>query len=666
MKKILILLAALAAMLTFAASCSDDKEPEIDIPCEIPYLGFDQIFDGRVIFDSIHQSNAIKLDTTTVNDVFKSELKMMKTDILLPYDENGFDALNPGSQIRFEITYAYYNIGIPGIIKAKIKNVEEVMSTFKCASENDFPITSRAAYDNEVISDKVIRLYYHVIRDVTGFGFNQPEKDMAEIQAYLNQAFKEAKISFEFVGFSYHDYMTPELEEIHNFDNPTFIAGLLSLPRPDDAISVFRMSTTPCDEGINIFGKGMAKEKALFLRLSAKGFTYAHEMGHCLSLVHTHQGTQGRHVSGGDTYSKPELVDGSNSSDAGDFITDTPADPGVWVNGVYKESYTDAKGMYYNPDPTNYMSYSNVGGRFSELQIKKMHQYIRTEIPIVQIKSEISGPQHFASSGTFSYTKIPSKTLQWNITHHWFTTQETEETSTESSSATNLSLKVSRPEYITLQMVDPQTGGVYANFATTAGVPSPVNGTLFWKKSQYGTWEGHTSVVDTENTLVISGNTTIYLGFEHRAGGTVSNLGFRTVTAANRSLSGTTMEITKADCARGFLKFRVSDACGQGTDYFTVPVSVVGGYYAVNVAEGAAITFSGLSGVSPSGRQSAKAKAPEINHIEIFSSFGDIVATYDGLLNTDFTVNTNGWKSGEYKAIVSDGKGYSQEIPFVI
>ena len=47
--------------------------------------------------------------------------------------------------------------------------------------------------------------------------------------------------------------------------------------------------------------------------------TVAHEMGHCLGLYHTHNGT-------GDNNGTPELVNGSNSSTAGDYITDTPAD----------------------------------------------------------------------------------------------------------------------------------------------------------------------------------------------------------------------------------------------------------------------------------------------------------------------------------------------------
>ena len=57
--------------------------------------------------------------------------------------------------------------------------------------------------------------------------------------------------------------------------------------------------------------------------------TVAHEMGHCLGLYHTHNGT-------GDNNGTPELVNGSNSSTAGDYITDTPADPNRWNGfGVY-------------------------------------------------------------------------------------------------------------------------------------------------------------------------------------------------------------------------------------------------------------------------------------------------------------------------------------------
>lgn len=54
-----------------------------------------------------------------------------------------------------------------------------------------------------------------------------------------------------------------------------------------------------------------------------------HEMGHVLSLWHTHHGTV---FEAGDPPQCPECVDGSNSASCGDYITDTPADPNLNFN----------------------------------------------------------------------------------------------------------------------------------------------------------------------------------------------------------------------------------------------------------------------------------------------------------------------------------------------
>lgn len=98
---------------------------------------------------------------------------------------------------------------------------------------------------------------------------------------------------------------------------------------------------------------------------STNGSTLAHEIGHYMSLLHTHDRSFGN-----------ELVDGSNCSSAGDLFCDTPADPNVSgkinVNCQYTGSSTDGNGQAYNPDPSNIMSYSRKSCRdyFSPEQIQ--------------------------------------------------------------------------------------------------------------------------------------------------------------------------------------------------------------------------------------------------------------------------------------------------------
>ena len=84
------------------------------------------------------------------------------------------------------------------------------------------------------------------------------------------------------------------------------------------------------------------------------GSTIVHELGHYLSLYHTHGPTN--------TGTTTELVNGSNCIISGDDLCDTPADPnlsGLVTNSCqYTGTAFDANGQAYVPDPTNIMSYS--------------------------------------------------------------------------------------------------------------------------------------------------------------------------------------------------------------------------------------------------------------------------------------------------------------------
>lgn len=96
----------------------------------------------------------------------------------------------------------------------------------------------------------------------------------------------------------------------------------------------------------------------------------AHEMGHVLSLAHTHEG-------GGS-----ELVDGSNCATAGDQVCDTPADPGGGFTGcTYTGTAVDANGDPYNPLTNNMMSYmaSSCRTSFTPGQGDKMREYLNSD-----------------------------------------------------------------------------------------------------------------------------------------------------------------------------------------------------------------------------------------------------------------------------------------------
>ncbi len=107
----------------------------------------------------------------------------------------------------------------------------------------------------------------------------------------------------------------------------------------------------------------------------------SHEFGHCLGLFHTFHGSS---CEGGSCL---EFVDGSNSANCGDFVTDTPADPCLayhvdptpvcTVNVTFPN---DPHNDPYNPDPHNIMTYTypNCGTYFTAGQGQRMRNVLQS------------------------------------------------------------------------------------------------------------------------------------------------------------------------------------------------------------------------------------------------------------------------------------------------
>ena len=113
------------------------------------------------------------------------------------------------------------------------------------------------------------------------------------------------------------------------------------------------------------------------------GSTIVHEIGHYLSLYHTHGPTNNGTTT--------ELVNGSNCSSAGDELCDTPADPnlaGLVTTCQYTGTAVDANGQSYVPDPTNIMSYSQKVCR----TFLSTGQYNRANYSAINDRSYLSCP----------------------------------------------------------------------------------------------------------------------------------------------------------------------------------------------------------------------------------------------------------------------------------
>lgn len=178
--------------------------------------------------------------------------------------------------------------------------------------------------------------------------------------------------------------------------------------------------------------------------LGPNSSTWAHEMGHYLSLPHTFQGWGGNNTyqcgTSTTNSSWAEKVDGSNCHLVGDRICDTPPDylSGRWTCNASSQStciQIDPNGVEFQSDGENYMSYSGdvCMVKFTPHQIEAMHFQInnyrafmkKTEQqfidevwagPITQAPNPIS-PANGEIIETFDYV-----TLTWeadpNATHY--------------------------------------------------------------------------------------------------------------------------------------------------------------------------------------------------------------------------------------------------------
>ena len=197
--------------------------------------------------------------------------------------------------------------------------------------------------------DKKFTIVAHIVRDSAG-AENITLGDINAALGTVNQYFEPICVSFEVCEVRFIDNF--QYDDMHqSLDWPQAQIDY----NQENRINMYFVSLT------NIVGSfatlaGIASMNSggLVIMKSHGGLVYTHEMGHYFGLPHTFEGagTPGA-----------ELVDGSNSSTAGDGIEDTPADPYTgtgtgYVNGCrFIHPQQDANGDYYNPHVGNIMSY---------------------------------------------------------------------------------------------------------------------------------------------------------------------------------------------------------------------------------------------------------------------------------------------------------------------
>lgn len=508
-----------------------------------------------------------------------------------------------------------------------------------------------------------VKVYYHAVRSTSGSGITDKENSASKVMNQLSEYFSKANIYFGLAGTEY-------LDCISNLTNSSLasMTALFSMNSHSDGIDIYELSDCKKD-GYFGLAQYIGGKAVIIAPISIRRpTTVAHEVGHCLGLYHTHRGSKYTYEIG-----VAEYVDGSNSTIAGDSISDTPADPGKWkANGEYQGGCTDPKGMPYNPDPSILMSYSALRNRFTDLQIARMMYYLNGELNDLVCVPEMSKVpfSHFHNNLTLSVKNaVYGFTASWKVKRYASSNSEDQTPTLYETTQTgnNCTLSTTTDDYFEIELTysnNEITLKEYVNL--TANAPSPYTGTLIWETNT-GSSGGTTNQAHGESLTIGNNSVTLNLSYLDKAGAILQNLGYRAVTATNRLLEGSTMTVTKADCARGYLKVRMTDACGTWGSYFTIPVTIIGGYYAMNVDTASdRITLSSESGASPSGKTAVKAKAPAIGTIIIYDSTGKTVATLNGNAASTADISTAGWPKGEYRAEVSDGADYNQTILFAL
>lgn len=221
-----------------------------------------------------------------------------------------------------------------------------------------------------------IQIKVHAIRYSNGSG-GLHAYDLEKAFRNLNNMFDAADVNFIlYEGIDYID--DSELMQFEKGDEKTLLEshytpGILNVYFAEYLYNTSKSSI--CGYSDNADNRDIIVVKN---SCSINDSTLAHEIGHILSLVHTHGISN--------TQLTTELVDGSNCDTDGDGICDTPADPGLSSDNVdnlcnYTGNATDANGDTFNPDTSNMMSYSLKACRtyFSTEQIIRMYAYFTLE-----------------------------------------------------------------------------------------------------------------------------------------------------------------------------------------------------------------------------------------------------------------------------------------------
>ncbi len=215
------------------------------------------------------------------------------------------------------------------------------------------PYTQRT-FDTE--NTVCIDVQFHIVRRSNGTGgFNAFQ--VGNIINELDQEFGPQGIFFSNVGTNFINS-----DAFFNIDNDNEANQLANANNVNGAINYYIVETLWNVNGGFVTGTALSipSNNLVIRRDRALTATSPHEVGHCLNLLHTFQGTAAN------TSGCAEAINGSNCTTCGDQVCDTPADANI------------GQALGFNPDINNIMSYYNVRTRFTDGQGTRMCQAINS------------------------------------------------------------------------------------------------------------------------------------------------------------------------------------------------------------------------------------------------------------------------------------------------
>lgn len=211
------------------------------------------------------------------------------------------------------------------------------------------------------VTNASIPVQFHVSRTTEGEAAAVSEADLLKVIDNINASFLPMGISFSSCG------QTKFIDDtfLHNNFNRDIHDQLLDQYDSKFILNIYFFANLIGVNGYARFPEDQV-DRIVITSERVLTSTVEHELGHYFSLLHTYETSRG-----------DELVSGENCRVAGDFICDTPPDPGDRSDFnacVYVGTAADAAGDVYAPDGFNYMGrgQATCRNRFSLLQRERI------------------------------------------------------------------------------------------------------------------------------------------------------------------------------------------------------------------------------------------------------------------------------------------------------